>query len=185
MKALKFYSSLRIETRKKGGSTIKEKIGAEQVPVGHTIACTVQKNKTAPPFRKAEYTVYYDGRKVSQTEELLNAVLSLGLIPKYDSSGNLSETGRTYKYSYDGEELVAKKQNLLEELEKCPKIQAHLLELIKSGDYTTETHTQAELQSEMDDEEFERQIEEDVQAIKNGESLVDEIEDPSADWDNF
>ena len=92
--------------------------------------------KTAPPFRKAEYTVYYDGRNVSKTEELLNAVLSLGLIPKYDSSGNLSETGRTYKYSYDGEELVAKKPTLLEELEKCPKIQAHLLDLIKSGNFT-------------------------------------------------
>ena len=37
----------------------------------------------------------------------------------------------------------------------------------------------------MGDEEFEQQIEADAQAIKNGESLVDEIEDPSADWNNF
>ena len=65
--------------------------------------------KTAPPFRKAEFTIYYDGRKVSQTEELVNAVLALGLIPKYDAQGNISETGRTYKYSYDGEELISKK----------------------------------------------------------------------------
>jgi recombination protein RecA len=44
-KALKFYSSVRVEVRKVGGSQIKEKQGGEEIIVGHQIRATVKKNK--------------------------------------------------------------------------------------------------------------------------------------------
>lgn len=45
MKALKFYCSVRVRISRVGSSTLKEKIGGEQVHVGHSIRATVVKNK--------------------------------------------------------------------------------------------------------------------------------------------
>ena len=36
-KALKFYCSVRVEVKKVGGSSIKEKRGGEDIDIGHTI----------------------------------------------------------------------------------------------------------------------------------------------------
>lgn len=52
-KALKFYSSLRIEVRK----TAERKV--DNKPVGHTVKCTIEKNKVAPPFSQCEIRLDY------------------------------------------------------------------------------------------------------------------------------
>jgi recombination protein RecA len=52
-KALKFYSSLRIEARK--GQPIKD----GKMQVGHNLNIKVVKNKFAPPFKKASIPLHY------------------------------------------------------------------------------------------------------------------------------
>ena len=74
-RALKFYSSVRIEVRK--GEVIKE--GANII--GASTKCKVVKNKVAPPFKEAEFDMMY-GQGISRTGELLDLAVELDIIKK-------------------------------------------------------------------------------------------------------
>ena len=183
MKALKFYSSIRIEVSKVGGSAIKEKRGTEQVQIAHKIRCKIVKNKLAAPFRKAEFYVYYDGRKVDKADELAEVILTEGLIPKYDAKGNISPNGRKYIYDFEDEHLeVNKKADLASALKECPKMQQHFIDMISSGDYE-KFEGEADADSELTEEEFEERMKEDIANIENG-NLAEEVEGPE-DWDDM
>lgn len=74
-RALKFYSSVRIDVRK--GEPIKD--GSEIIGV-HTKAKIV-KNKVAPPFKVAEFDIMY-GKGISHTGEIVDAGVETGVIKK-------------------------------------------------------------------------------------------------------
>ena len=139
-RALKFYSSIRVKVSKMSGGKIEKKLsGGKTEVVGQWIKCTIQKNKTATPFRTCEFPVFFDGRRPDVVTELAEIAIENGLIPKYDASGALSPTGRTYRLEIDDEILLAKKRDDVKvELGKCPKVQEYLLDLIKSGKYLEE-----------------------------------------------
>ena len=139
-RALKFYSSIRVKVSKMSGGKIEKKLlGGKTEVIGQWIRCTIQKNKTATPFRTCEFPVFFDGRRPDVVTELAEIAIENGLIPKYDASGALSPTGRTYRLEIDDEILLAKKRDDVKvELGKCPKVQEYLLDLIKSGKYLEE-----------------------------------------------
>ena len=74
-RALKFYSSVRIDVRK--GEPIKD--GSDIVGT-HTRAKIV-KNKVAPPFKTAEFDIMY-GTGISHTGEIIDAGVELGILKK-------------------------------------------------------------------------------------------------------
>jgi recombination protein RecA len=74
-RALKFYSSIRIDLRRT--ETIKE--GAEAV--GSHVKARVVKNKVAPPFRSAEFDIMFS-RGISREGNLIDLGVDLGLVKK-------------------------------------------------------------------------------------------------------
>jgi recombination protein RecA len=76
--ALKFYSSLRLDIRR-----IESIKSGDQV-VGNRVRVKVVKNKVAPPFRQAEFEMYY-GEGVSREGCLLDVGVEAGLLEKTGS----------------------------------------------------------------------------------------------------
>lgn len=103
-RALKFYSSMRLEVRK--GEAIK--VGNELV--GSRTKVKVVKNKVAPPFKAVEFDIMY-GTGISMEGDLLDVASDLNIAQK---SGSW--------YSYEGERMGQGRENAKEYLKNNPEI---------------------------------------------------------------
>lgn len=103
-RALKFYSSVRLEVRR------AEQLKLAQDIVGNRTKIKVVKNKVAPPFRIAEVDIMY-GQGISRTGEILDLGVEYDIV---DKSGAW--------YSYEGERLGQGKENAKEYLTNNPDI---------------------------------------------------------------
>jgi len=125
-RALKFYSSVRLDIRKI--ESIKQ--GAEIV--GNQVRVKVVKNKMAPPFRKAEFDIMY-GKGISSEGNILDLAVENGLVKKSgawytygeDQLGQGRENAKQYLIENPG--LVTTLDRELREILEMPSAQATIL----------------------------------------------------------
>jgi recombination protein RecA len=101
-RALKFYSSVRIDIRRIGA--IKD----GDVVVGGRTRVKIVKNKVAPPFREAEFDVMY-GEGISKEGDLLDLAVERKIV---DKSGTW--------FAFDGERLGQGRENVKQFLKDNP-----------------------------------------------------------------
>ena len=110
--ALKFYSSIRLDIRRI--ETLKT--GQEQV--GSRVRVKVVKNKVAPPFKQAEFEIFFN-EGISRTGELIDLGVTHGLVEK---SGSWYSLGTTRI----GQGREAAKTYLMEHPEDADKLEKEI-----------------------------------------------------------
>ena len=118
-RALKFYSTVRIEVRRI--QTIKD----GQEAIGNKVVAKVVKNKVAPPFRQAEFDIMF-GEGISREGSLIDVAVEHDVVRK---SGAW--------YTYEGDQLGQGRENAKRFLRENPEIavqlQAKVLEIVGLG----------------------------------------------------
>jgi recombination protein RecA len=112
-KALKFYSSVRMDVRRI--ETLKD--GGEAV--GNRTRVKVVKNKVAPPFKQAEFDIVY-GQGISREGSLIDVGVDQGIVRK---SGAW--------YTYEGDQLGQGKENSRNFLRDNPDLAEEIEKRIK------------------------------------------------------
>lgn len=104
-RALKFYSSVRLDVRRiqsiKSGTDI----------IGSRIRVRVVKNKVAPPFRTAEFDIMHD-EGISRSGDILDLAVEIGVIEKRGS----------FYYYGDDLRIAQGRENAKEYLKENPDI---------------------------------------------------------------
>ena len=131
-RALKFYSSVRIEIRK------KEVLKSGSEIYGNHVLCKVVKNKVAPPFKTAEFDILY-GKGISKTSELCDMGVAMGLLEK---SGSW--------FSFEGQRIGQGRDKAVAFLEENPDVAAKIEEGIRKLAATGEVGETFELDEEFD-----------------------------------
>lgn len=110
-RALKFYSSIRLDIRKI--SAIKV---AENKEIGNRVRVKVVKNKLAPPFQTAEFDIMFD-EGISRSGTILDVAVSYGIVEKKGTWFNFNEKKLGQGREAAKEELKLNPQ-IMEEIEK-------------------------------------------------------------------
>ncbi|HVW31068.1 MAG TPA: recombinase RecA [Acidimicrobiia bacterium] len=111
-RALKFYSSVRLDIRRI--ESIKD--GAEVV--GNRTRVKVVKNKTAPPFKQAEFDIMY-GKGISREGSVIDLGVDLGIVKK---SGAW--------FTYEGEQLGQGREKAKDFLASSPELMVEITDKV-------------------------------------------------------
>lgn len=120
-RALKFYSSVRLDVRK------SETLKTGQDAYGNSVKIKVVKNKVAPPFKTAVVSIIF-GEGISHIDE----VVTLGV------ENNIIDKAGAW-FSYKGEKIGQGAASVREFLKKNPEIDAEITAQIKEKLFGTET----------------------------------------------
>ena len=119
-RALKFYSSVRVEIRR------SEQIKQNGEIVGNKANIKVVKNKVAPPFKTTQVDIIY-GKGISRDGEILDLAVE----------GDIVEKSGAW-YAYNGEKIGQGRENAKNFLLEHPAIFAEVEEKVKAQLFGTE-----------------------------------------------
>ncbi len=112
-RALKFYSSVRVELRK------VDNIKKGDINIGARVKAKVVKNKVSPPFKEAQFNIIF-GKGIDKLSEIADLAIELNIVNKSGSWYSLGE-----------EKIGQGKEKLIEYLENNPKLLEELENKIK------------------------------------------------------
>jgi recombination protein RecA len=137
-RALKFYSSVRLDVRK------IENLKDSTEVVGARVRVKVVKNKVAPPFRQAEFDILY-GKGISKEGSLLDVGVDLEIVKK---SGAW--------FTYEGEQLGQGRENarqfLIEHADVAAEIERRVRQAVGLEAFDEEDGTEAVGVAAIDDQ---------------------------------
>jgi recombination protein RecA len=107
-RALKFYSSVRIDIRRIEAI----KVGTENI--GNRVRTKIVKNKVAPPFRLAEFDIMF-GEGISREGSLIDVAVEHGIVNKAGAW-----------YTYDGDQLGQGREKAKDYLRQNPQLSMQL-----------------------------------------------------------
>jgi recombination protein RecA len=137
-RALKFYSSIRMDVRK------IETLKAGGEVIGSRTRVKVVKNKIAPPFKEAEFDIMF-GEGISSVGDILDLAADCGIINK---SGSW--------YAYNGEKIGQGRENAKQFLKNNPEIRDAVDAAVREKYFSDVTVVpQEETDEEFDEEETE------------------------------
>ncbi|CDQ09296.1 DNA strand exchange and recombination protein with protease and nuclease activity [Acidithiobacillus ferrivorans] len=113
--ALKFYASVRLDIRRIGAIKKSDEV------IGNDTRVKVVKNKVAPPFREAEFAIYY-GEGISRLSELVDLGVKFDIVEK---SGAW--------YSCQGERIGQGKDNARQYLKEHPELAVNIEQRIRAA----------------------------------------------------
>ena len=148
-RALKFYSSVRLDVRK------QEQLKAGSEVIGNHTKVKVVKNKVAPPFKEAEFDIMY-GQGISRVGEILDLAVKLDIVEK--SGAWFSYKGERLGQGRDNvKDLIAANPTLCDELDALIRQNLDkVAELSKSGSKKTKVlnvaPTGIDIDADADDE---------------------------------
>ncbi|MDE5620791.1 MAG: recombinase RecA [Ruminococcus sp.] len=159
-RALKFYSSVRIEVRK--GEVIK----ANGEIIGASTRCKVVKNKVAPPFKEATFDMMY-GQGISRTGEVLDMAVELEVIKKGGSWFSYKDQ-KLGQGRDNVKELLKNDEALMKEIEE--QILARREEMLNNNSEKSQPKKVGTVSdAETDDEDILADIEEDFEEFTPAE----------------
>ncbi len=135
-RALKFYSSVRLDIRK------IENLKQDGEVFGNRVRVKVVKNKVAPPFREAEFDIIY-GNGISKAGNILDLGVNLDIVEK---SGSW--------FSYDGTRIGQGRENAKRYIEENPEVMADIEKKVRAKfNEAFEKSLSDEIEVQDDDEE--------------------------------
>ena len=159
-RALKFYSSVRLDVRKK--DVIK--VGSENI--GNLVKVKVVKNKVAPPFKEAEFEIIY-GEGISKDGEIVDLATRLEILNK---SGSW--------YSYNGQRVGQGRDKVKQYLKDNPEIAKEIAQkVMEQKDSLLGIHKPTSKNSAKSDDSFEENNENNSEVSYENENLDIEISD--------
>ncbi|MCQ2749625.1 MAG: recombinase RecA [Clostridia bacterium] len=132
-RALKFYSSVRIDIRKKDAIKNGEEV------IGNRVNVKIVKNKVAPPFRTAEFDIMY-GVGIAKEGDILDLGVKCDIVEKAGAW-----------YSYDGTRIGQGREAAKQYLQDNPKIsydiESKLREMygLEKVEYIEDAHEEIDL----------------------------------------
>ena len=138
-RALKFYSSVRLDVRR------TESLKQAGEIVGNHVRVKVVKNKIAPPFREAEFDIMF-GQGISREGDVLDLAVNAGIVNK---SGAW--------YAYEGDKIGQGRENAKTYLHENPAFFDMLEAKVRDFYFTQPEDEEAEVQEESEKSEADEQ----------------------------
>ncbi len=162
-RALKFFSTVRMEVKRVG--SVKQ---GDEV-IGNEVTVKVTKNKVAPPFKEARFNVMY-GTGISRIGEVLDVALELGIA---------SKSGAWFSYGEErlGQGRVNVENMLKENRELYERIEKDVLKAIRPDLENTEAEDVTEEVAETEEKPVKSTRKKAKSAPKEDEEIELEVEE--------